>query len=627
MTERLYLQDAYTSSFAARIVERGLWPDGRLAVALDRTAFCPGVGGLLADRGVLNRVQVAEVLMRESDGEILHMLSEEIWEDQVQARIDWPRRVDGMRQHTAGHLLASAFAQACGAATVGIGVTEREAFLDLDKSDVAPAHIEQAEAAANEVVLGNRAVRMATLDAAQAAKIGLSVPLNQKAMGSGAAWPLQVMSVEGTGVTACNGVHVARTSEVGLIKVFGSEPLGHRLRVRFVAGARALAEVRHVDQTLGHIAASLGVSAAQAEPAVTRLMVELNATLAELETVRGRALGAEADVLAANAETVGGVPCQASVCGARCSSTAPACPLITTRPACGAVGRGRHRAQLVFARSQDVSLDMTVTFASRLRCSTPRAEGSPRWLNPRRCAPTKRGSRPPSPRQSKCCARDYTKVKTFAGWTGYLICTSAGPSRRQQGGTMKETLPALDMSARPRQDAEGAKTVMSSQPEPPQTPPTVPWTPPPPAPAPSPTPMRSVAPPLAPAAAQAGRWSWPRSAQIPLAWLGVVSCPGAERGRTFVLLPETIIGRNAGDVLLSGDPTVSGQHAKVRLEPKEDGVEGEQVFVLYDLASANGTYAGTRENYREDNSRTFRCELHDGDYILLGETVLTFWRA
>ena len=362
MTERLYLQDAYVTSFAAHITERVLWPDGRLAVALDRTAFCPGVGGLLADRGVLNRVQVAEVLMRESDGEILHMLSEEIWEDQVQARIDWPRRVDGMRQHTAGHLLANAFAQACGVATVGIGVTEREAFLDLDERDVAPAHIERAEAAANEVVLSNRAVRMAMLDAAQAAKIGLPAPLNQQAMGSGTAWPLQVMSVEGAGVAACNGVHVARTSEVGLIKVVGSEPLGHRLRVRFVAGARALAETRRVDQTLEHIAASLGVSAAQAEPAVTRLMVELNATLAELETVRGRALGAEADVLAANAETVGGVCLVRRVYAEReIAELRQLAHLITTRPGLVALlGVAGDRAQLVFARSQDVSLDMTV---------------------------------------------------------------------------------------------------------------------------------------------------------------------------------------------------------------------------------------------------------------------------
>ena len=114
---------------------------------------------------------------------------------------------------------------------------------------------------------------------------------------------------------------------------------------------------------------------------------------------------------------------------------------------------------------------------------------------------------------------------------------------------------------------------------------------------------------------------------IPLAWLGVVSGPGAERGHTYALLPETVIGRTAGDLLLSGDPTVSGQHAKVRLEPKEGGAEGEQVFVLYDLASANGTYAGTRQNYSDDNSRVYRYELNNGDHVLLGRTVLTFWRA
>ena len=62
MTERLYLHDAYTSSFVARIVERVLLTDGRLAVVLDRTAFCPGVSGLLGDRGALNRaVRVARV--------------------------------------------------------------------------------------------------------------------------------------------------------------------------------------------------------------------------------------------------------------------------------------------------------------------------------------------------------------------------------------------------------------------------------------------------------------------------------------------------------------------------------------------------------------------------------------
>lgn len=115
--------------------------------------------------------------------------------------------------------------------------------------------------------------------------------------------------------------------------------------------------------------------------------------------------------------------------------------------------------------------------------------------------------------------------------------------------------------------------------------------------------------------------------QIPLAWLGVVSGPGAERGRAFVLRPETIVGRAAGDVVLGGDTTISAQHIKVRLEPKEGGAEDEQVFMLYDLASANGTFVGARENYRQDSSRVYRRELHDHDYILLGETTLVFLTA
>jgi alanyl-tRNA synthetase len=379
MTERLYLQDAYTSSFAARIVERVLLPDGCLAVVLDRTAFCPGVGGLLADRGALNRVQVSEVVVRESDAEILHRLSGEIWEDVVQARIDWPRRVDGMRQHTAGHLLASVFAQVCGAAMIRTGVTEREAFLDLDKRDVSSTHIEQAEAAANEVVLGDRAVRVAMVDAAQAGKIGLAVPLAGKVVGSGVALPFQVISVEGAGVTACNGVHVARTGELGLIKIVGVELLGSRLRVQFAAGARALAQVRWVDQTLAHIASSLGVSAVQAAPAVTRLMVDLNATRAELETVRGKMLDTEADALATRAETVSGVRVVKRVYTERdVAQVRQLARRITARPALVALlGVAGHRAQLVFARSPDVSLDMTVSMRVAAQMLNAQGGGQP----------------------------------------------------------------------------------------------------------------------------------------------------------------------------------------------------------------------------------------------------------
>jgi hypothetical protein len=106
-----------------------------------------------------------------------------------------------------------------------------------------------------------------------------------------------------------------------------------------------------------------------------------------------------------------------------------------------------------------------------------------------------------------------------------------------------------------------------------------------------------------------------------LAWLAVIGGPGAPRGQVYTLQEETVIGRETGQIILSGDAYVSGQHAKVRLEPSEEDEE-KQVFVLYDLASANGTFAGDREEYQD--SRVYRHELKDGDFVLLGETKLVF---
>jgi alanyl-tRNA synthetase len=372
MTERLYLQDAYLATFSAHIVERMLLPGGRLAVTLDRTAFYPGVGGLPADRGWLNQAQVVDVALRESDGEILHVLSEEIWENQIQARIDWPYRLEVMRQHTGGHLLAHAFAQVCGAVTVSIIVSEHEAFLELDRVDVSPAQVEQVEALANEGTLSNRAVRVASVDATQASKIGLKVS-------PGTRWPLQVISIEGMSATACGGIHVKQTSEVGLVKVGGFEVQGSRLRVRFVCGEHALAELHRVDQALTLVAESLGIATSNVVPAVAHLAAELNAARTELGEVRGRMMGFEAEVLAANAAPVSGARVVQHVYAGRdVGELRQLARLIAARPGLVTLlGTAGEKAQLVFARSADVSYDMTVFIRAAAQMLNSQGGGQP----------------------------------------------------------------------------------------------------------------------------------------------------------------------------------------------------------------------------------------------------------
>ncbi len=48
------------------------------------------------------------------------------------------------------------------------------------------------------------------------------------------------------------------------------------------------------------------------------------------------------------------------------------------------------------------------------------------------------------------------------------------------------------------------------------------------------------------------------------------------------------------------------------------------LFVLYDMGSRNGTFVGDKETHKDDESRTYRHVLQDGDYLLVGETTLVF---
>jgi len=93
----------------------------------------------------------------------------------------------------------------------------------------------------------------------------------------------------------------------------------------------------------------------------------------------------------------------------------------------------------------------------------------------------------------------------------------------------------------------------------------------------------------------------------PLAWFILKSPPHV--GKEFRLQAVTTIGRDPAlnDIVLQ-DPAVSRQHAKVKLE------EGH--FVIYDLASENGTFV--------NGEKVLRQVLKDKDSLRLGQTELVF---
>lgn len=95
-----------------------------------------------------------------------------------------------------------------------------------------------------------------------------------------------------------------------------------------------------------------------------------------------------------------------------------------------------------------------------------------------------------------------------------------------------------------------------------------------------------------------------------MAWFVVRG--GARAGKEFRLGEITNIGRDAtqNDIAVD-DSAISRQHARVRLE------EGK--FVLYDLASANGTTV--------NGDKILKHELANGDQVAMGETQFTFMQV
>jgi pSer/pThr/pTyr-binding forkhead associated (FHA) protein len=87
---------------------------------------------------------------------------------------------------------------------------------------------------------------------------------------------------------------------------------------------------------------------------------------------------------------------------------------------------------------------------------------------------------------------------------------------------------------------------------------------------------------------------------------------GARAGKEFRLQEVTNVGRDAtqNDIAID-DTAISRQHARVKLE---DGK-----FVLYDLASANGTSV--------NGQKILKHELANGDQVTMGETQFTFMQV
>ncbi|MEW6232949.1 MAG: DHHA1 domain-containing protein [Chloroflexota bacterium] len=370
MTERLFFEDAYCRAFSAVVTGRtrvGKSP----GVILDRTAFYPTSGGQPGDLGALNGVPVLDVVEGEG-GEIIHLLAGEIEGSSVAGAIDWPRRFDHMQQHSGQHILSQCFERALNAATVSFHLG-----LDFSTIDVALAAFteEQAtdiETMANAVVFENRAIRAYFVDEAQLP----SLPLRKPPKVAGA---IRIVEVEGFDFSACGGTHCRAAGEIGLIKVRRWERRGDTFRIDFLCGNRALGDYRWKNSTLNNLAVALSVKDREVGETVCRLLAEGREAQQQLSHLKEKLLDYEAAELDSQAQPLGGMRVVRRAFTQRSSDELRRLALrLTARPGrIALLGLAGEKAQLVFARSFDASLDMVELLKGSCAMLEGRGGGTP----------------------------------------------------------------------------------------------------------------------------------------------------------------------------------------------------------------------------------------------------------
>ena len=221
MTDALYHTDSYLKEFDA-IIQRV--DEERRAVVLDRSAFYPGGGGQPCDLGVLvagdKSYPVAKV--KKEGGEALHFLSGDGEMPEagisVKGSLDWERRYQLMRTHTALHVLCGTVFRDYGAQVTGGDMEPLKGRMDFEFERMQAGLVHEIEEAVNGEIARSREIRVAILPREQAFQIPDLIRTKINLLPEGIEF-VRTVEIVGLDLQADGGTHVGNTREVGRVHV------------------------------------------------------------------------------------------------------------------------------------------------------------------------------------------------------------------------------------------------------------------------------------------------------------------------------------------------------------------------------------------------------------------------
>jgi len=224
MTRKLFWDDAYQREFTATVLKA----EGNFVV-LDQTCFNPRGGGLVSDLGAIEGSPLAEV--SKSGDDIVHLFpspSTLTAGQTVKGVLDWDRRYKIMKMHTATHILSNVVNRETGALITGNSVAPDESRVDFSLEDFDKGKMESYLERVNEVISRDLMVRTYFLKREEALSMPGMVKLAQAAPPE--TTELRVVEIGDFDRQADGGVHVMRTSEIGMVRFLRADNKGRANR-------------------------------------------------------------------------------------------------------------------------------------------------------------------------------------------------------------------------------------------------------------------------------------------------------------------------------------------------------------------------------------------------------------
>ncbi|MBD47485.1 MAG: Ala-tRNA(Pro) hydrolase [Dehalococcoidia bacterium] len=232
MTDRLYYKDSYLKEFEG-IIEQ----IGENGVVIDRTAFYPGGGGQPSDRGyiILKGVRYPVINVSTINGKIVHEIigfNSSIGE-YVTGLLDWERRYQLMRTHTALHIICGVIWREFQAHVTGSNMKPLEGRIDFELESISSSVVDHIEELINNEVKASRGINSRFIPRDEAFKNPELVRTKINLLPEGIT-EVRIVEIDGLDVQADGGTHVSNTNEVGSLKIVAHESKGKinkRLRI------------------------------------------------------------------------------------------------------------------------------------------------------------------------------------------------------------------------------------------------------------------------------------------------------------------------------------------------------------------------------------------------------------